>query len=88
MMKTQADRLKTYEHWPLSFLDKNEIAAAGFYLTGYGDLVRCPFCKVLMGYWKSGDERLFDHKRLRPDCDFINRHILQILTPHKVWVWL
>jgi hypothetical protein len=75
MMKKHAARLKTYESWPLSFMDKNEMAAAGFYFTGFGDMVRCPFCKVLMGYWKSGDNPFFDHKRRSPDCDFANGNI-------------
>jgi hypothetical protein len=39
MMK-EADRLKTNDSWPLSFMNKNDMAAAGFYFTGIGDMVR------------------------------------------------
>jgi hypothetical protein len=52
-------------------MNKEEMAAAGFYYTGYGDLVRCPFCKVVMGYWKSDDDPFYKHKQLSPNCDFV-----------------
>jgi hypothetical protein len=51
------------------------MASAGFYFTGYGDMVRCPFCKELMGYWKYGDNPFFGHKRGSPDCYFANGKI-------------
>jgi hypothetical protein len=74
-MKNYAARLKTYEGWSLTFMDKDEVAAVGFYFTGYGDMLRCPFCKVLVGYWKSGDNTFDSHKYVSRDCDFINGEI-------------
>jgi hypothetical protein len=56
-------------------MDTEEMAAAGFYFTGYGDLVRCPFSKVLMGYWKSGDNPFCKHQQQSRDCDFFKRRI-------------
>jgi hypothetical protein len=73
VMKTYAGRLKSYENWPSSFMDPEE--AAGFYYTGYGDLVRCPFCKVLVGYWKTGDRPVFEHRCLSLNCAFAYGHI-------------
>jgi hypothetical protein len=53
-------------------MDPEQMAAAGFYYTGYGDLVRCPLCKVVMGYWSHNDDEPFDkHTQLRPNCSFV-----------------
>jgi hypothetical protein len=71
VMVLQAVRLKSYESWPLSFMDPEEMDAAGFYYTGYGDFVSCPFCKALMGYWTSDDMPFDKHKQLRPNCSFV-----------------
>jgi hypothetical protein len=45
-MKKEADRLRTYDRWPVSFMNKNDMAAAGLYFMGSEDMVRCPFCGV------------------------------------------
>ena len=54
-MKSEADRRKTYKDWHVLFMDKNYLAAAGFYFTKCGDVVRCVFCGVDLGYLKEGD---------------------------------
>jgi hypothetical protein len=54
-MKSYAALLKTYEGWSLTFMDKDEMATAGFYFTGYGVILRCTFYKVICGFWKCGD---------------------------------
>jgi hypothetical protein len=70
-MKSQADRRKTYEEWHVPFMDKNHLAAAGFYFTNWGDVVRCAFCGVDVCYWIGGDNVFKDHQRLSPSCGFI-----------------
>jgi len=70
-MKSEADRRKTYEGWPVSFMDKNQLSAAGFYFTNRGDVVRCAFCGVEVGRWEEGDDALRDHQRWSPSCGFI-----------------
>jgi len=62
-MKIEADSRKTYDEWPVPFMDKNQLAAAGFYLTNWGDVVRCAFCGVVVSYWKEGDDAFIDHQR-------------------------
>ena len=54
-LKSEADRRKTFKKWDVSFMDKNHLVAAGFYFTGWGDVVCCAFCGVGVGYWKEGD---------------------------------
>jgi hypothetical protein len=71
-MKSEADRRKTYKEWHVPFMDKNHLAAAGFYFTNSGDVVRCAFCGVEVGYWKKGDNAIADHQRWSPSCGFIN----------------
>jgi hypothetical protein len=56
-------------------MDKNEMTAAGFYFIGIGDMFRCPFCGVGIGYWKVGDNLFSDHKSGSPDCDFVDGNI-------------
>ena len=41
-------------------MDKNYLAAAGFYFTNCGDVVRCAFCGVEVGYLKEGDKAIAD----------------------------
>jgi len=55
----------------LSYMDKNHLAAAGFYITNCGDVVRCAFCGVEVGYGKGGDNAFSDHQRWSPSCGFI-----------------
>jgi hypothetical protein len=70
-MKKEADRLRTYERWPVSFMNKHDMAAAGFYFTGREDTVRCPVCGVRIGQWEPGDDPFKDHKRWSSSCGFI-----------------
>jgi len=52
-------------------MDKNHLAAAGFYYTKWSDVVRCAFCGVELGYWEEGDDPFKDHQRCSPSCGFI-----------------
>jgi len=70
-MKSEADRRRTYERWPVPFMDKDRLSAAGFYFTNRGDVVRCAFCGVEVGRWEEGDDAFRDHQRWSPSCGFI-----------------
>ena len=56
----------------MEFLDKNLLAASGFYYTNYKDVVCCAFCHVRLGQWKQEDSPFEEHKRWSPACAFIN----------------
>jgi hypothetical protein len=71
-MWKEADRLRTYDTWSVSFMNKNDLAAAGFYFTGREDVVRCTFCGVQVGRREPGDDPFKDHKRLGRCCEFIS----------------
>jgi hypothetical protein len=49
-MKSEIERLTTYENWPLYIMDTKEQSAAGFYFTNQGDVVCCAFCGVEEGH--------------------------------------
>lgn len=64
----EANRLKTFENWHVSFIDKHQLALLGFYFRGESDLVKCFFCGVEIGMWEEGDDVLTDHIRWAPTC--------------------
>lgn len=72
-LKSEADRYKTFESWPVSFIDKHKLAAAGFYYINRDDIVRCAFCEVEVGNWEEGDDPMRDHRRWQPSCPFLLR---------------
>jgi E3 ubiquitin-protein ligase XIAP len=53
------------------FMDAHRLSAAGFYYINQGDVVRCVFCGVEVGYWEEGDDPLRDHQRWAPSCGFV-----------------
>jgi len=69
-MKSEADRPKTFEKWPVAFIDKNNLAAAGFYFTNSSDVVCCAFCGAQVGHWE-GYDPFKDHQHWSPSCGFI-----------------
>ncbi|AUR45139.1 inhibitor of apoptosis protein 3 [Spilosoma obliqua nucleopolyhedrosis virus] len=71
-MEFKSARLATYTNWPVSYLEPERMAASGFYYLNRGDEVRCAFCKVEIMRWLEGDDPAVDHKRLAPQCPFIN----------------
>lgn len=73
-LNVEANRLRTFENWPVSFIDKHQLALLGFYYYGPNDLVKCYFCGVEVGMWEEGDDVLSDHMRWSPSCNLIRRH--------------
>ena len=70
-MKKEADRRETFQTWSVDFIDRNHLAAIGFYFTEFRDVVRCAFCAVEAGHWVDGDDPVRTHKRLSPSCGFL-----------------
>ena len=66
------NRLMTFDTWPKSHpIKSSEFAAAGFFYTGKGDKVICPFCQVRLIKWEKDDNPLFEHIRHRPKCEYV-----------------
>ncbi|RWS20685.1 baculoviral IAP repeat-containing protein 2-like protein, partial [Leptotrombidium deliense] len=72
-MKNERHRLESFlrGNWPLSFINPNDLAKAGFYYLKVGDEVRCAFCSGELDNWKQGDIPLIEHIRHYPRCKFI-----------------
>jgi len=60
-LKSEDDRRKTFKYWYVPFMDVNQLAAAGFFLSNRGDVVRCAFCGVEVWHWVEGDNAFKDH---------------------------
>lgn len=73
-LNIELNRLRTFEHWDVTFIDKHRLALLGFYYYGPNDLVKCYFCGVEVGMWEEGDDVLTDHMRWSPSCNFIRRN--------------
>ncbi|XP_065224673.1 baculoviral IAP repeat-containing protein 7-like isoform X1 [Planococcus citri] len=74
----ESDRLKTMADWSHPFANKRSLAAAGFFYIHYentGDLIKCPFCHldVTRSNWEEGADPFELHRRLSPNCPYLNR---------------
>ena len=69
--KSEAIRLQTFQKWPLQFIDKNHLAAAGFYFTYSKDVVCSAFCGVQVGEWEAGVYPFKKHQLWSPSSGFI-----------------
>lgn len=74
-LNVEANRLKTFENWHVTFIDKQTLALLGFYYYGPNDLVKCYFCGVEIGMWEEGDDVLTDHVKWSPSCSLIRRNV-------------
>jgi len=70
-LKSEADRLKTYETWRVPLMDANQLASAGVYSTNWSGVVRCAFCGTVVGRWEEGDGVMKEHQRWGPSCVFV-----------------
>jgi len=70
-LKSEDDRRKIFKYWRVPFMDINQLAAAGFFFTHWGDVVRCAFCGMEVGHWVEGDYAFKDHQRWSPSCKFL-----------------
>jgi len=52
IFKSEVARRKTFKYWRVPFMDVNQLAAAGFFFTSQGYVVRCAFYVVVAGQWK------------------------------------
>jgi baculoviral IAP repeat-containing protein 7/8 len=73
-LSIEANRLRTFDNWDVSFIDKHTLALLGFYYYGPSDMVKCFFCAVEIGMWEDGDDVLTDHMRWSPSCNLIRRN--------------
>lgn len=73
LFSNERERIKSFEGWPVPFLNASTMAAAGFYYLKREDIVRCAFCGVEVGSWVEGDDPMQDHERWAPSCRFVRK---------------
>ncbi|KGL76021.1 Baculoviral IAP repeat-containing protein 7-B [Tinamus guttatus] len=71
---TEEMRLSTFESWPqYSEVHPEQLARAGFFYTGQGDMVRCFYCDGSVRNWELGDDPWREHAKWYPRCEFLLR---------------
>ncbi|NWY96730.1 BIR7B protein, partial [Loxia curvirostra] len=71
-MVTEGMRLSTFENWPQnSSMHPEQLARAGFFYTGRGDVVRCFYCDGGVRSWSFGDDPWREHAKWYPECEFL-----------------
>ena len=69
-VKSEEIRRQKFYNWPVEFIDKNHLAAAGFCYTDWKDVVCCEFSKVQLSQWKK-DDPFREHERWSASFKFI-----------------
>lgn len=80
-LKVEQFRQITFENWPKSeIVEPQDLVRAGFYYTGESDITKCAFCSGEAMNWTEGDDPDYEHKRLFPNCSFVQNIITPRLT--------
>ncbi|NXI67436.1 BIR7B protein, partial [Anseranas semipalmata] len=73
-MVTEEMRLSTFQNWPqYTEMPPEQLARAGFFYTGQGDVVRCFYCDGGVRNWAFGDDPWREHAKWYPRCEFLLR---------------
>ncbi|NXJ11397.1 BIR7B protein, partial [Odontophorus gujanensis] len=71
-MATEEMRLSTFQNWPQhTEMRPEQLARAGFFYTGQGDVVTCFYCDGDMRNWAFGDDPWREHAKWYPRCEFL-----------------
>uniref|UniRef100_A0A8C5Q918 E3 ubiquitin-protein ligase XIAP n=1 Tax=Leptobrachium leishanense TaxID=445787 RepID=A0A8C5Q918_9ANUR len=66
-------RIASFTNFPSSCpISAPALARAGFYYTGVDDRVICFSCKGIVEGWQHGDTAIGKHRKISPNCKFIN----------------
>merc|ERR1712156_930244 len=66
-------RLDSFSEWKLSSPTPEEMAAAGFYMTGKEDETRSPFNMKIIAGWEEGDSPKDEALKRRKENSFLSR---------------
>lgn len=75
IFRYECERLKTFERWPLMWLDKKILAMTGMFYTGIDDRTKCYFCDIVIGKWEYEDDPVQEHLRWSPNCPLLGRRL-------------
>ncbi|OQV21122.1 26S protease regulatory subunit 6A [Hypsibius exemplaris] len=81
-MRIGQNRLRSFVKWPASSCQSpTDMAEAGFFYTGRGDIVKCAFCRDFLGNWAPTDVPMEEHRRHYPRCPFVVSKSTSLSTP-------
>lgn len=81
-MNQETNRLNTFTNWPSSApVDPVRVAKAGFFYTGNGTEVECFSCGGKISDWNYGDQVMWRHRRMDPNCAFVSNPLLSGNVP-------
>ena len=69
--KSEEIRRQTFHNLHVEVLDKNHLAAAGFYYTNFKNVVCSAFCKIELKEWKQEDNPFIEAERWSPASPFL-----------------
>ncbi|XP_072932737.1 death-associated inhibitor of apoptosis 2-like isoform X2 [Epargyreus clarus] len=76
-MNQESNRLNTFSNWPASApVNSTRLAKGGFFYTGQGTEVQCFSCGGKISDWNYGDQVMWRHRRLDPNCAFVVNPLL------------
>ncbi|XP_058798849.1 baculoviral IAP repeat-containing protein 2-like [Phymastichus coffea] len=65
-------RLQSFDDWPISMSQtKEQLAEAGLYYVGRGDMTACYQCGVALKSWEPQDDPWVQHAKWRPTCSLV-----------------
>jgi len=71
-MKLCENRLNSFSFWsPTHPIKPHQFARAGFFYTGYGEIVKCFSCGLELCDFKTYDDILDEHIRWNPECKYL-----------------
>lgn len=70
-LKLESQRLRTFDSWTNTCVNKIDLAKAGFFFTGIGDCVKCVFCSSILKQWEPHDIPFDEHRKHFPKCPFV-----------------
>ncbi|EGW04333.1 Baculoviral IAP repeat-containing protein 1b [Cricetulus griseus] len=92
-MRSEAKRLKTFVTYDtFRSWTPQEMAAAGFYLTGVKLGIQCFCCSLILFCTRLRNLPIESHRRLRPECEFllgrdvgnIGKYDVRVKSPEKL----
>ncbi|NXP77324.1 BIR7B protein, partial [Ramphastos sulfuratus] len=92
-MATEEMRLSTFHNWPqYTDMPPEQLARAGFYYTGQGDVVRCFHCDGGVRSWSFGDDPWREHAKWYPECEFLlqargSEYVNSVQDSFSIWAF-
>lgn len=68
LLSNEKERLKTFELWPKTFINKKDLASNGFFYLNITDIVQCYYCNIQLSNWQKYDIVLEEHKKYSSNC--------------------